>query len=553
MTQRNDERAADSFSSAEELRRLLEKLVGDEEPQPDSAVADPEDASLEAQTPQLITEVEEIEQPTLSGGGDFQFTSLDRMDFPLILPVVDEEDEDLPHPIAADEAPEDPIAPVAGHRNPFVALWDACRTKLPAKGDSTPVMLRKLALLLAVVVFLCAVVFLLFDMAIQPAFNQARYDRVAAMWQPDNQNTLLDSQQEGYPRGMLEGFAALYDKNPDVRGWLTYRASSEKDFLSIDYPVMYSGDNDTYRWTDFYGSSNKNGALFFHKDAHLEADNHSNKCLVIYGNNMADGQMFAGLNKLVGNVNYARAAATMTLSTLFEQHEYKVIAVVITDEQAGGQQHFDPLRTTFPTNGDFMDYIDEVRARSLFDFPVEVIPGDQLAMLTTEASRSVAKLPDARITVIARKVRSGESAGVKLVDIVKNQDVIMPYAWYKSQGLVPHDYYETGELPELVITTTATTTIATTTTTSVAEDTTGTGTADEETTATNDGTAAAQTTDTVPASGTTDAIVPGTTDLTNTTTTASGAQETTTTGETSTAKTTGTTVGDNNNTVSMPF
>ena len=156
MTQRNDERATGSYSSAEELRSLLEKLVGDEESRSDATVVDLEDASLEEQTPRLITDAEEIEQPTLSGGGDFHFTSFDGIDFPLILPFDNEENEDLPPRAAGSDTPQDPARPAVERRNPFIVLWGACRTKLPAKGDSTPVILHKLALLLAVVVFLCA-------------------------------------------------------------------------------------------------------------------------------------------------------------------------------------------------------------------------------------------------------------------------------------------------------------------------------------------------------------------------------------------------------------
>lgn len=541
MTYKNDDRQVD-HDAAEELRSLLKQLVGDQETVAESARPDPEDAPLEAQIPQLVTDVEEVEHPALSGG-DSPYTDLGILGFPLILTDEERKEDPAVRPAPVELPEEEPVAPAVAHRDPFSALGSAFKKRLPAKGDAPSALVRKLALLLATVVFVCTVAFLLFDMALLPFFNELGYDSLAAKWQPDNQAVVTDGK---YPKGMLESFKSLYDKNEDLRGWLTYRTTTEEDFLSIDYPVMYAGDNVTYRSRDFFGRPNRNGALFFHKDNRLEPDNHSNKCLVIFGNNVVDGQMFAGLNKLVGNVNHVRAAATMTLTTLYEKQEYKVFALVITDRQAEGERYFEPLQTKFSTNGDFMNYIDQVRARSLFDFPVEVIPGDQLLMLTTPAPRSVSKLPDATITVIARKVRSGESIGMELSDIRKNGDVIMPYAWYAAQGLEPHAYYDSGDLPPLV--TTTTTTMTTTTTTTTAEETTGTGEETTGTDVTGDTTDTTGLGDTTETGGTTGEETTGT-DLTDTTTGDTLPTDTTTLSD----ATTDTTTGDGNNTVTLAF
>lgn len=441
MAQHNGKTPMGSRSSVEELRELLDKLINSDDAQQVSERLDPEDATLEEQIPELVADPEEQEQPTFSKEDTVAALFEAHNPFSLIYTADEGEEKEL----IVNQPSVDVTEPVGEQQNPFAVLWGAFCAKLPAKGETALVLVRKLAWLLAVAVFLCSVVFLVCDMAVQPAINAGQYDRLAALWQPENQNVVSE---EGYPRDMLECFAPLYNKNTDVRGWLTYTATGDEDFLSINYPVVQTDNNDTYCSKNFYGRYSKSGALFFHKDNHLEEDNHSNKALVVYGNTTIGGQMFAGLNKLVGNVNFARSAATMTLSTLFEQNQYKVIAVVITDEQAETNTYFDPCRLTFSTNGQFMDYVDEVRARSLFDFPVEVIPGDQLLMLSTSASRSVSKLGNGRLTVIARKVRSGEGAGVVPGDIVKNEDVIMPYAWYEGQGMQAHSYYETGELPE---------------------------------------------------------------------------------------------------------
>ena len=103
--------------------------------------------------------------------------------------------------------------------------------------------------------------------------------------------------------------------------------------------------------------------------------------------------------------------------------------------------------------------MEAVRARSLFDYPVEVTAEDSLVVITTNAPQSVSKLPNARLTVYAR-VSHGDDGAVNTQEIVKNSDAIMPYAWYIRQGLTPHAYYTDGHLP---VQTTAMTTTAVTT------------------------------------------------------------------------------------------
>lgn len=477
MPHKNEDKVSGTLFNADEVRELLERLIGEQEQHTTKKGRSNEKVAISAPPPNTIPD----EQPgavVVESKRDESSVGR-RLDFPLILSVDDGDEDAPPHwnGKTKTEFQEKLAEPPAQLRNPFSVLWCALLRYWPSKEDSSRHFVRKLAWLLAAVLFLCGVGSALWDMAVSPVTNKGGYDRLTALYQSDNRDTLSGDAQDDYPKGMLESFRDLYDLNTDVRGWLTYRATGDEDFLSVDYPVMYSGDNDTYRFRDFYGNANKNGALFFDMNNTIEEDYYRNKSFVVYGNNTLSGQMFTNLSKLVGNVNYVRSASTMTLSTLFERYNYKVVAVVITDEQEESGKYFNPCRTKFPTNGDFMKYVHELRARSLFDFPVDVLPGDQLLALTTEASRSVSKLANGRLTVVARRVRSGETHGVNTEGIRNNEDVIMPSAWYANQGLELHNYYETGELPELYVTTTTGTsqsTMATTATTTTAQSTTAT-------------------------------------------------------------------------------
>ena len=379
---------------------------------------------------------------------------MEETDLDLLLPCADEE-QDLPasYNRTESELSEDNCVapPPAVRRNPFVVLWTGFAANLPARGDTGGALLRKSGFLLSLAVFLVSMSYLLVDLCIRPWQNQQLSQELVEIYQPDNQMLVADTNQ--YPTGMLVSFKELYSRNDEIRGWLTFHATGETDFLNIDYPIMYSGDNDKYLTVDFDQKKNKNGALFFDMSNCLDTKADRNKSLVVYGHNMASGQMLAGLNKLLGSLSNARAAASFTLSTLFRRSEYRVFAVILTDEaETNPEWYFNTRRTQFFDEQEFLQYVQEMRARSIYDYPVDVQAGDEIVVLSTCTGKSSAKVKDGRLVVVARRTRTSES-GVITSKIQKNEDVIMPRNWYVNQGLALHPYYE-GDYVGTVSTTT---------------------------------------------------------------------------------------------------
>ena len=224
---------------------------------------------------------------------------------------------------------------------------------------------------------------------------------------------------------------------------MQFHASAEEDFLHIDSPLMYSGDNLKYMAAGVDGRPSAGGSLFFDARCTIGAGQ-QDKVRVIYGRDTAFGGALSGLSTLVGSVYRARAAASLSVSTLFRTESCAVFTVLLTDEDAAGEHYFNTRRMTFSSEAEFMAYVEAVRARSLFDYPVEVTAEDSLVVITTNAPQSVSKLPNARLTVYAR-VCHGDDGAVNTQEIVKNSDAIMPYAWYIRQGLTPHPYYTAAD------------------------------------------------------------------------------------------------------------
>ena len=342
-----------------------------------------------------------------------------------------------------DSEDEDAPTPPEKRRNPFVALWEGFLGNIPRKEDSTGTKFRKGGFLFSLLVMLVAIVYLIVDLLIIPAQNDRLKGELIDLYHPDQSQVVV--RDDNYPANMLASFKDLYDRNSDVRGWISYHSSAKTDFLDIDYPIVYRDVEDTtnpYLKMDFDGNKNRNGTLYFDQSSRLETARDKNRVLVVYGHNMASGQMFAGLNKFLGSVNNARSAATLTMSTLFREDEYKVFAVVLVDESDNvKERRYNAWATSFTSDVAFLDHIEAARARSLFDYPVDVVMDDQILVLSTCTGKTSAHVKDGRLIVMARRVRDGESATVDTKAIVKNTDVIMPYYWYINQNKKVHQYY----------------------------------------------------------------------------------------------------------------
>lgn len=83
-------------------------------------------------------------------------------------------------------------------------------------------------------------------------------------------------------------FDALRAVNPDVVGWIQIPGTG------IDYPIVQTGDNETYLSTGFRGEISKHGTIYLDCDSQPDFSGFNNP---IYGHNMKDGSMFRDVVK----------------------------------------------------------------------------------------------------------------------------------------------------------------------------------------------------------------------------------------------------------------
>ncbi len=317
--------------------------------------------------------------------------------------------EALPGVMAGGELIQAP----AEHIPPVIPAAPPVKTK--------PSAFKITGIVLAILLLLATVGMLLYVYVLAPYFNWKLYEQVSGMYDKNAGTSEVVPSGSDYPEGMLVQFSTLYSANTDIRGWV-HIADTD-----IDYPVVQSRVEGFYSNHDFYKRTSSYGVPYFGSQADFADSSYQDRALVVYGNNTGDGQMFSQLVEY-GDLAFLQNHPMVEMNTLYRNAQWKIFAVMVVSTLDEPEENFDFTRNVFAGEEDFLEYVGEIRDRSLFDIPTTVEAQDNLLMLTTTASAEYG-FPGARIVVAARQVRQGEEAANDLSAAVENDDVIMPQEW----------------------------------------------------------------------------------------------------------------------------
>lgn len=104
--------------------------------------------------------------------------------------------------------------------------------------------------------------------------------------EPDD--TVPEEQPDSVGLESTIDFEGLKKINPDIVAWIRIEAAG------IDYPVVQGEDNDYYLHHTFRGEPNIAGSIFMD----YRNEDFMDEKVILYGHNMRDGSMFAGLKDL---------------------------------------------------------------------------------------------------------------------------------------------------------------------------------------------------------------------------------------------------------------
>ena len=222
-------------------------------------------------------------------------------------------------------------------------------------------------------------------------------------------------------------FSDLIAQNSDTVGWLAVPCTA------VDYVVVQSkgdavrsayNEDPYYLCRDFYGNDYFSGSIFL--DFRSEV---GDKNMLMHGHSMANGTMFAGLLNY-DNLSFYKSAPVFTFNTTKEAARWKIISVIKVNTYESQGPLFVYLRSTFGNDYDFLNFVYQLKLRSVIDCPVDVNENDELVTLSTCAY----DFDGFRQVVIARKVRPGESTQVEVRKAKYNPNPLYPDVWYNYYG-----------------------------------------------------------------------------------------------------------------------
>ena len=165
-------------------------------------------------------------------------------------------------------------------------------------------------------------------------------------------------------------FEKLKEENPDIVAWIRFDDTKE---LGIDYPVLYSGDNETYLRKDLYGKTHIAGSIFLEGLNQADFSDYYN---ILYGHNMRDGSMFGSLKKYKDK-GFWEKHQYFTLYTETTAYRYRIFSY--ENATNGGEVY----KVGYQPGKEYQDFIDHMVKNSAIDTGVTPQSSNKILTLST--------------------------------------------------------------------------------------------------------------------------------------------------------------------------
>ena len=226
------------------------------------------------------------------------------------------------------------------------------------------------------------------------------------------------------PDGIFEKYRALYNQNPDFVGWVKVPNTT------INHPVVKAADNDFYLHKGLDRRYDVRGTIFMDYRDHIDV---LCKNTILYGHNNLDSTMFSDLEKYK-SIDFYKTAPVVEFNTIYKNYKWKVIAVFYTNADDKDDNDY-ALNYIYPfmTDDSFNNYYIELMMRTFYFTGVDVNKYDKILTLSTCTRDLDIKgrgETNARLVVVARMLRDGESDFVDVSQAAINDNPRYPQIWY---------------------------------------------------------------------------------------------------------------------------
>lgn len=235
-----------------------------------------------------------------------------------------------------------------------------------------------------------------------------------------NADTMLEAQE--IKDGNSDYLSRLKAINPDVIAWINIPNTV------INYPVVHptkeEGD-DFYLKHDYKQKYSAYGSIFIDLACGEGNDCLNAKNIILHGHHMRNGSMFAQILNYE-DLDFYKSSPVIT----FNNEKWEVFAIIKVNTLPSQGEPFNYLQYSFANDNGFLDFIYNVRERSLINTPVKINEKDQIMTMSTCSY----EYKDFRTAVYARKVRLGEDASVNTDLASVNSNALWPDCYYKDHN-----------------------------------------------------------------------------------------------------------------------
>ncbi|MGL4606466.1 MAG: class B sortase [Eubacteriaceae bacterium] len=179
-------------------------------------------------------------------------------------------------------------------------------------------------------------------------------------------------------------FEALKAINPDTVGWLQIEGTP------INYPVVQTDNNDYYLYNNFEKEPAIEGTVFLD----YVCDPMKSRNSILYGHYFSDESMFGSLWRYQEE-SFLKEHPIIKYDRPNDPGKWEIFSVYITESD------YDYRQPDFNDNTEFLNYMNRLKDRSLFNTGVVLSPDDEVITLST----CIYTFDDARFAVHARKIK----------------------------------------------------------------------------------------------------------------------------------------------------
>ena len=207
----------------------------------------------------------------------------------------------------------------------------------------------------------------------------------------------LRTRETSYPDNpmlnVMDSLVTLRQEYPEAVGRLVIDGLLDE--------VVVQRDNMYYLTHNYQGALSPSGAVFMDEYCSLQMPPEN---LLLRGQSDVDGKTFGPLKRFVTEgPSFAGSYSLATLTTLYEESRYRLFAVLQTASDPAKADYFSySSYPTFGSDTEMLNYVQQVKNRSLYNFNVDVDAGDRLLTLATVGSG------DDCVILVYRRLRPGE-------------------------------------------------------------------------------------------------------------------------------------------------